>query len=230
MDNTKKLIGIRLNAALASSGKLQKELAHELGDIPPNTISYFCNGSRTPNTEQVIKICRFLGVSADWLLGLSETMTVDADLSAAQKYTGLSDIACEELHNWKKYLKADGAAKLETLSELISETSFPYLKNILTCIHEGRTSLKVTVDRLNKNLSEKQTEDSLIQLSNWCDCREEDYRYTRFIMQDNAIKAFDNLLREDYNAYTEKIQELDKLTHRLPGGSYGAYRISHGKE
>lgn len=94
---TKKKIGERINAALANSDKLQKELAAHLG-VPDNTISYFVSGKRTPNTEQIIKIAEFLNTSADYLLGITNVSTLtDTDeektIRTVCDYTGLSEKA-----------------------------------------------------------------------------------------------------------------------------------------
>lgn len=64
-----KIIGQRINTALADRQMKQKELAAKIG-VTDNTISYFCSGGRTPNTQQIIKIANVLGVTADFLLGL----------------------------------------------------------------------------------------------------------------------------------------------------------------
>lgn len=98
MDNHKILVGSRINAALTKQGKTQKELAEHLG-VMPNVISYFCKGERTPNTEQIVKICHFLDVSADYLLGLSSIESTDADMQLVHKVTGLSEKAVEVLHH-----------------------------------------------------------------------------------------------------------------------------------
>lgn len=89
MDN-KKLIGMRLNSALAKKGIKQKELAQQIG-VTDNTISYFCSGRRTPNIEMLISIARALNVSGDYLLGLSDVITPSTDLQAVVAYTGLSE-------------------------------------------------------------------------------------------------------------------------------------------
>lgn len=94
--DTKKVIGGQINSALAFSNKKQKELAAHLG-VPDNTISYFCSGKRVPNAEQIIEISKFLGVSADFLLGLTGNPTTDTDLKAVCDYTGLSDKAINKL-------------------------------------------------------------------------------------------------------------------------------------
>lgn len=100
-NTTKKIVGGKINSLLAEQGKTQKELAEEL-DVLPNVISYFCKGTRTPNTEQLIKISRFFNVSTDYLLGLSGDSTTDQDLKKFLDYTGLNREIVEELHSIAK--------------------------------------------------------------------------------------------------------------------------------
>lgn len=96
-----KTIGQRLNAALAEKDVKQKELAKYLA-VTDNTVSYWCSGKRTPNTEQIIKISNRLDVSTDYLLGLSEPKTRDDDLKFVCEYTGLSEDAVGVLSAAKK--------------------------------------------------------------------------------------------------------------------------------
>ena len=100
MVDNKKLFGLRLNTALAARDIQQIDLAKELGynEKTANTISYWCNGKRTPNLEQLLKIAEILGVSADYLLGLSDVMTPDVKVQAICDYTGLSEDAVYILH------------------------------------------------------------------------------------------------------------------------------------
>ena len=95
--DTKKMIGSRINSALAYSNKKQKELASYLG-VPDNTISYFCSGKRVPNAEQIIKISEFLNVSSDYLLGLNKYPTTDKDISFISEYTGLTKESIDYFH------------------------------------------------------------------------------------------------------------------------------------
>ena len=90
MNNNKKLIGTRINAALADRKVSQKELADYL-KVKPNVISYFCSGERTPNTEQIIMISEFLNVPTDYLLGRTKSMSSDDKVRVAVDVTGLSD-------------------------------------------------------------------------------------------------------------------------------------------
>lgn len=90
------IIGKRINSALAEKDIKQKELAKKIG-VNDNVISYWCSGSRTPNTQQIIQICNVLGVSADYLLGLSDVATNDKDLQYICDYTGLEEEAVKVL-------------------------------------------------------------------------------------------------------------------------------------
>ena len=90
------IIGKRINSALAEKDIKQKELAKKIG-VNDNVISYWCSGSRTPNTQQIIQICNVLGVSADYLLGLSDVATNDKGLQYICDYTGLDEKAIQKL-------------------------------------------------------------------------------------------------------------------------------------
>lgn len=89
-ETQKKLIGQRLNTVLAMRRIRQKDLAQALG-IQDNAVSYFCKGDRTPNTVQLAQICRYLDVSADYLLGLSDVMSSSLTVQEIVRTTGLSE-------------------------------------------------------------------------------------------------------------------------------------------
>lgn len=98
MDNKlSKTVGQRINVMLALRNKKQKDLAAVL-NVTDNTVSYYCGGSRLPNTSQIKTIADFLECSADFLLGLTETPTVDTNVRAICDYTGLSESAVKTLH------------------------------------------------------------------------------------------------------------------------------------
>lgn len=120
---TKKIIGKRIATAIADKNVTQKELAEHL-NVKPNVISEFCKGGRVPNAEQIIKIADFFNISADYLLGRSEIKTIDPDMQAAIKYTGLSE---EALKYWNNHNEAE---KEET-QESLRETNYEYTLNKL---------------------------------------------------------------------------------------------------
>ncbi len=88
----KKTVGTRINSALARCGMLQKELAKELG-VTDNTISYYCNGARAPQLEQLPRIAETLNTTTDYLLGLTDDPSQE---KSAVDELGLS----QEVINW----------------------------------------------------------------------------------------------------------------------------------
>lgn len=90
------IVGERLNTVLMLRNIKQKELASFL-KVPDNTISYFCSGKRIPNTQQLIQIALFLNISADYLLGLSDVQSSEADVKSVCDYLGLSELAVNRI-------------------------------------------------------------------------------------------------------------------------------------
>ena len=73
-----RLIGQRINTLLSMHDKKQAELEKFL-DVTANTVSFYCSGQRTPNTEQIFKISEFFGVTTDYLLGKSDVENAAKD-------------------------------------------------------------------------------------------------------------------------------------------------------
>ena len=80
------------------SGKTQEQLANDLGVTRPTVVGW-SDGKNLPDIESLERITRLFDVSADYLLGLSDTMMPDISLRAAMEYTGLSEEAVNSLHN-----------------------------------------------------------------------------------------------------------------------------------
>lgn len=54
-----------------ASGKTQKELVIQTG-IPQQSLSRYLTGKQTPDLERLAVLCRCLGVSADYMIGLTD--------------------------------------------------------------------------------------------------------------------------------------------------------------
>ena len=63
------MVDEKLKFALEMRGMTQKELANKAG-LTEVSICRYVNGDRAPNAKTIIKICKALNISADWLLGL----------------------------------------------------------------------------------------------------------------------------------------------------------------
>ena len=67
---TAKSIGERIRSALSNSGISQNELADKVG-VAPATISRWMSGQRTPDANDIKKLCAAMKCSADYLLCFS---------------------------------------------------------------------------------------------------------------------------------------------------------------
>ena len=143
-DNYKKILGIRLNTALAAANMKQKELAKLLG-VTDNTISYFCSGKRIPNIEQLIQISKFLNVSTDFLLGLSDVKSTDADIKSVCDFTRLNENS------------------LTYLTEMTSLVNFRQTLNSILGTKQGRKLLFFMSDLLTE--SKNYNESRLLRLN-----------------------------------------------------------------
>ncbi|HBK69303.1 MAG TPA: hypothetical protein DDZ91_11730 [Firmicutes bacterium] len=71
--NVKVIFGKRLQQALTERNMQQNDLAKEL-DISSKTMSTYIHGKASPTITGLAKIARFLGISADYFLGLSNEL------------------------------------------------------------------------------------------------------------------------------------------------------------
>ena len=184
MSDNRKIIGYRISSLIAERNITQKELADIL-NVKANVISYFCSGDRTPNTEQIIQISRSLNVSADYLLGLTENSTVEPDMKAAVKCTGLSQKAIEGLQDHL-------TAELEQLDRRITEP----LETLLCSdrfydILLQLRSLQNTSDKFNDTDDIKR-----IDLDDKCDM----LRYRVSKIMEKIIDEFDRRENDEHNS------------------------------
>ena len=102
----KNITTVRLRQLIENSGKTRKEIAEQL-KCDTSTITKHYNGDRDITTDFLIKYANLFDVSADYLLGLSDTPTTDKDIQFICKYTGLSERAIEVLsiYNNNKRIK-----------------------------------------------------------------------------------------------------------------------------
>lgn len=97
------ILGERLKSARVKAGQTQEDIA-KLLRVQRQVISYFENGSRTPNIDDLIKLAEIFGTSTDYLLGLTDAQSTDLEVKYICDYTGLSEKAVSELHNNKELI------------------------------------------------------------------------------------------------------------------------------
>lgn len=156
----------RLRKLVAERRMTQDKLAKALGVSRP-TVAGWLNGDNIPDILDFEKIARYFGVSADYLLGLSNTATPDVSARAAVEYTGLTQAAVEWLHaglddySWdtEGNFKQEREANLATASALIDSFDFSniirhlreatkeaYFEKILTILQERYPGISSSKD------------------------------------------------------------------------------------
>ncbi len=81
------------------------DFAKKIG-LSRQTVGFYLNGDRIPDSETLIQICRSCNVSADWLLGLTDVKNPALEMQAMCSYTGLCEEAISNLHTESKDAEA----------------------------------------------------------------------------------------------------------------------------
>lgn len=93
-------LSIRIAHIRAQKNMSQQELAEKIG-IKRETVTMWETNKRQIKATAIIELSKALGVSADYLLGLSDVKSNDLTVKAMCEYTGLSDEAVKYLHSLK---------------------------------------------------------------------------------------------------------------------------------
>lgn len=141
----------------------QEQLANALGVRRPTLLGWL-DGVTLPDIQSLTAIAHHFNVSADYLLGISDTRKPDVSLRAAVEYTGLSEEAAEWLHIGIDDFECDGVtlsdeekkANLRMASKLIRDRAFTAMINRL---NEGAN--KAYWDRLMRTLDRRYCEGDL---------------------------------------------------------------------
>lgn len=86
----------RLRKLLDNENISNKDFASYM-DVSTQMISYWRTGGYTPDVEKIIKIAERFKVSTDYLLGMTDSPTIEPQQISAEKYIGLSPEATEHL-------------------------------------------------------------------------------------------------------------------------------------
>lgn len=74
-ENLKSLIGSRIAIARKAANLNQDQTADAIG-VHKQTLSRWESGKRAPNGEEIRLLVELFGCSADFILGLSDTLTI----------------------------------------------------------------------------------------------------------------------------------------------------------
>lgn len=90
---SKRIVSLR-----EEKGETQQELANAIG-ITRQSLSRYEIAARTVNAEVLGALARHFGVSADYLLGLSDVRSTEQDMRTACEVTGLSEKAVKNIQS-----------------------------------------------------------------------------------------------------------------------------------
>lgn len=90
----------RIKELREDRGLSQGKLADELG-ISRGALSYYESYQRTADISMLVKFASYFGVTTDYLLGLSDVATTDADLKMICDATGLSEKTVKRIEKYK---------------------------------------------------------------------------------------------------------------------------------
>lgn len=88
----------RLRELMTAREVTMTALANALG-ISRQAVSQYQDGSTQPNMQKLIEIANYFNVSTDYLLGLTDTQSANADARAAVEYTKLPERAVNLIHS-----------------------------------------------------------------------------------------------------------------------------------
>lgn len=149
------MVGERIKILRTERNLTQAALAHELG-IAKTTLAAYEQEKNEPSNETFIKIANYFNVSADYLLGLTDVKTADANIAFIANYLGLTERSIAELHSYhdiaKKHHNTHMMQKLRILN-MFFEPHCELLEHITDYIYFSATHFKKFSDDSNISLT-----------------------------------------------------------------------------
>ena len=90
-------LGMKLKALRQERGLTQKQLADFLELVPASVSSYETSGNY-PSADIIVKLCRFFNISADYLLGLSDTKEFKTTELSDEQYQIIASLIAQFVH------------------------------------------------------------------------------------------------------------------------------------
>lgn len=110
----------RLRELMAQHGAKQSELAELLG-VTRQSIGQYADGTSLPPVDKIIELANYYKVTTDYILGLTDVASTDAELRSVCEYTGLNEKVIKKLHKTKVCDKGTERKILEKIIDVILE-------------------------------------------------------------------------------------------------------------
>ncbi len=170
----------RLNLLYGESGLTQEKFAKICG-VSSSAMKNYLKGERPLHLDNIYALCTYFSVSADWLLGITDTRSIEKDVQLATKTIGLSEKAVNKIIN------ADELGSLRNdLSHMIEQDG---MKNLL----EWYSVYLALIDKLNHNLNESEQSFNLNEEFGTITLSEKlSIQYAQKIVSDNMASICEN--------------------------------------
>ena len=116
------VFGKRLKELRKANGYTIEQFAEAVG-ISKSTVGYYENNNRMPDIEILSRIADVLNVSADYLIGKTNTTAMRGKMKTVCDFTGLSDTAADYL---VQLVKNKDYGKLSVVNHLFNELADDY--------------------------------------------------------------------------------------------------------
>ena len=208
----------RLRKLIDDTGLARQEIADAMGcDVSAITKNY--NGRRKVTTDFVMMYARYFGVTADYLLGLSDVKSGDQDMRLISKHTGLNDEAIAELSFMQEYvygLENDNSIQ-NTLNNFIAGGTF---QRLITRLVDYQKAVEKQYELLTKAW-EYNSENPDVSFPKGFDEIDQQMKLTLFDIQEIAKDYIKKELRE-------KLDTIDGITGEIADAEYK--RMAAGQE
>lgn len=160
-------------------------------DISTASLNFYLHGKRCPDAQALYKMCTAYGVSADWLLGLSDFRSVDPSVQAACKQLSMSETAIEHIQTINKPFVDQN--KVPILSELFEMNPVSWYG--VMCNLEKHIFHRNTTDspEVNKEFLQSQDREDKCTVLN--------HRASAEYYMDLCVKEFRKMLEKDFDKY-----------------------------
>ena len=212
-------IGGKLKELRKAEGLTQQALAVEF-NIKQDDISRFEHDKQELNLFVLSQYCKRFSVSADYLLGLTNTPTTDRDVSFVCDYTGLSERAVQVLNAYHLiYTENPNPEYEKALSLFVEQAS---LNDLISYIMAYRSALSLAddIERQYQLLLDKYqfclkhlTADNVISLLQYPDIdRYKDRLNLSLLNMSELPKEFARKhFEKESQRFTEAVNKLDGL-------------------
>lgn len=151
MEVNKKTLGSRIAERRKNLGLTQDDLARPL-NVQRQVISYYENGTRMPNIDDLATMADLFNTTTDYLLGLTDTKSPDTKVKDICEYTGLNEEAVERLHRYIKETNPDIFGRPKKIKYLDFINFLVISEHFLISITEYKNILKQCLKGLEEDV------------------------------------------------------------------------------